>query len=245
MTRIISWPFVRSLSRRGAPSNGGIVPLEKDLFPVSMRNWLRWPVFFAIGVLFGISMGVGAGLPTAGVAKPISSPSVEVDLLSRVGPQAGLRAVAKSLGHRTANVPKSRRLAQETPVTGLDAFVVNLGLMSETRATDVEPHVPPAAPRRPKIAVVIDDLGLSWSAFRAANSLPGPITLAFLPYGNDAQAMLDATHSEHEVMLHLPMEPRSRVADAGPTLQQSPIAISGAGEIVNPGPVLGDFWVCL
>lgn len=34
-------------------------------------------------------------------------------------------------------------------------------------------------------------------------------------------------------------------ADVPACLQQSPIAISGAGEIVNPGPVLGDFWVCL
>ena len=71
---------------------------------------------------------------------------------------------------------------------------------------------------RPRIAIVIDDLGLSRTAFERVNALPGPLTLAFLPYGEDAQAMLDDTRPVHEPILHLPTEPISRVEDAGPDM---------------------------
>lgn len=71
---------------------------------------------------------------------------------------------------------------------------------------------------RPRIAIVIDDLGLSQAAFARVNALPGPLTLAFLPYGEDAQAMLDAVRSVHEPILHLPTEPVARTEDAGPDM---------------------------
>ena len=87
----------------------------------------------------------------------------------------------------------------------------------------------PARPR-PRIAVVIDDLGLDRAAFDRTNALPGPLTLAFLPYGQDAQAMLDATRSVHETLLHLPTEPTVRREDAGPDMLRPgpPAAILGA-----------------
>lgn len=71
---------------------------------------------------------------------------------------------------------------------------------------------------RPVIAIVIDDVGLDWARFQSANALPLPVTLAFLPYGSDAQAMLDATDPRHEPILHLPMEPYRRKHDAGPDM---------------------------
>ncbi len=80
------------------------------------------------------------------------------------------------------------------------------------------PGPPLAAAGRPRIAVVIDDLGLSWNAFERVDALPSPLTLAFLPYGEEAQAMLDAMSPGHEAMLHLPTEPVSRREDAGPDM---------------------------
>ncbi|MEM9232752.1 MAG: divergent polysaccharide deacetylase family protein [Pseudomonadota bacterium] len=73
-------------------------------------------------------------------------------------------------------------------------------------------------PQRPRIAIVIDDLGLSWAGFRAVNTLPAPVTLSFLPYGDDAQAMMNELSEGHDAMLHLPMEPQVRVQDAGPNM---------------------------
>lgn len=74
------------------------------------------------------------------------------------------------------------------------------------------------APVRPRIAIIIDDLGLSRASFDRVNDLPGPLTLAFLPYGDQAQGMIDQTADRHDVMLHLPMEPMTRVEDAGPDM---------------------------
>lgn len=75
-----------------------------------------------------------------------------------------------------------------------------------------------AVEQRPQIAIVVDDLGLDWAVFEAINALPGPVTMGFLPYGRDAQAMLDRLSSAHEAILHLPMEPKAQIEHAGPDM---------------------------
>lgn len=61
---------------------------------------------------------------------------------------------------------------------------------------------------RPVIAVVIDDLGVNRTNTKALNELPGPLTMAFLPYAGDIEAQTDAARlAGHELMVHLPMEP--------------------------------------
>ncbi len=76
---------------------------------------------------------------------------------------------------------------------------------------------------RPRIAIIIDDLGFSAKQTRQVASLPGPMTLSFLPYppGVAEQAAF-AKSQGHEIFLHLPMEPgtggeaHERLADPGP-----------------------------
>ncbi len=61
---------------------------------------------------------------------------------------------------------------------------------------------------RPVIAVVIDDLGLNRAKTSMLNDLPGPLTLAFLPYAGNIEAQTEAARlAGHELMVHLPMEP--------------------------------------
>jgi len=61
---------------------------------------------------------------------------------------------------------------------------------------------------RPIIAVVIDDLGLNRYNTAALNTLPAPLTLAFLPYAGKIEAQTEAANAAgHELMLHMPMEP--------------------------------------
>lgn len=61
---------------------------------------------------------------------------------------------------------------------------------------------------RPVIAVVMDDLGLNRGNTKALNDLPGPLTLAFLPYAGKIEAQTEAARlAGHELMVHLPMEP--------------------------------------
>lgn len=69
---------------------------------------------------------------------------------------------------------------------------------------------------RPLIAIVIDDVGLDRPRSRRAWELPGPLTMAFLPYAKELKDQLKAARAAgKEIMLHLPMEPTGR-ADPGP-----------------------------
>jgi polysaccharide deacetylase 2 family uncharacterized protein YibQ len=71
--------------------------------------------------------------------------------------------------------------------------------------------VPSVADPRPAIAVVIDDLGLNRRGTAALNRLRGPLTLAFLPYATDLDEQTQAARAAgHELLVHVPMEPRSQ-----------------------------------
>jgi polysaccharide deacetylase 2 family uncharacterized protein YibQ len=63
-------------------------------------------------------------------------------------------------------------------------------------------------PGQPVIAIVIDDLGPTRGPTLKAIALPGPLTLAFLPYADDLPNLTGkARAAGHELMIHLPMEP--------------------------------------
>jgi polysaccharide deacetylase 2 family uncharacterized protein YibQ len=58
--------------------------------------------------------------------------------------------------------------------------------------------------------LVIDDLGLNRRGTAALNHLRAPLTLAFMPYANDLEAQTEAARAAgHELLVHVPMEPRS------------------------------------
>lgn len=66
------------------------------------------------------------------------------------------------------------------------------------------------------IAVVIDDLGLDWRRSARAVALPGPLTLAWLPYARDVGRQAAAGRAAgHETLLHAPMQPQG-AGDPGP-----------------------------
>lgn len=67
------------------------------------------------------------------------------------------------------------------------------------------------------IAIIIDDLGLDENKSKQLALLDGPLTMAFLPYAEEL-AFQTATlkRAGHELMVHLPMEPKNKHADPGP-----------------------------
>ncbi len=72
-------------------------------------------------------------------------------------------------------------------------------------------------PGQAMIAIVIDDLGLNRPAARRAIRLPAPLTLSFMTYAEDLPRFAaDARAAGHELLLHVPMEPRDRAYDPGP-----------------------------
>jgi polysaccharide deacetylase 2 family uncharacterized protein YibQ len=67
----------------------------------------------------------------------------------------------------------------------------------------------PGRPDAPRIALIISGLGVSANETSAAiASLPGPVTLGFVPYGTDVTSLVGrARAAGHEVLLQVPMEP--------------------------------------
>jgi len=69
------------------------------------------------------------------------------------------------------------------------------------------------ARERPRIAIIIDDLGNGAEAGRGALSLPGALTYSILPHTPHARDLAQQAHaSGREVMLHLPMQANSNKA---------------------------------
>jgi polysaccharide deacetylase 2 family uncharacterized protein YibQ len=68
---------------------------------------------------------------------------------------------------------------------------------------------PPPFDGRPLIAIVIDDLGVDRKRSMRTTALPGPLTLAWLPYASDVTAQASAARAAgHEILLHAPMQPQ-------------------------------------
>jgi uncharacterized protein len=98
---------------------------------------------------------------------------------------------------------------------GISAVPIN-PLPAEQLAVERPTLTLPPHPVRPMIAVIIDDVGLARDRSARAARLPGSFTLAFLPYANNLQSLVDrAKANGHEIMLHLPMEGRTE-ANPGP-----------------------------
>lgn len=73
--------------------------------------------------------------------------------------------------------------------------------------------------RRPRIAVIITDLGLKRDVTESAiEDLPGVVSLAFSPYGRDLAGLaVAARRAGHEVLIALPLEtPPDSGTDPGP-----------------------------
>lgn len=78
-------------------------------------------------------------------------------------------------------------------------------------------EVPANKLERPRIVVIIDDMGVSRTNSLEAIKLPGPLEMAFLPYAKDVAKMVKkARRAGHEIMVHMPMQPINSKLNAGP-----------------------------
>ena len=71
---------------------------------------------------------------------------------------------------------------------------------------------------RPKIAVVVDDMGAMHPASERVVALPGPLTLSWFPFAADLpEQIAAATARGHEATLHMPMQASTNsTAQTGP-----------------------------
>lgn len=83
----------------------------------------------------------------------------------------------------------------------------------------------PPAEGRPRVAVVIDDMGIDRKHSAEAAALPGPLTLSFLTYADDLAKVGPAARAAgHELMLHVAMEPQNITLDPGPNVLMTAVS---------------------
>jgi polysaccharide deacetylase 2 family uncharacterized protein YibQ len=78
-----------------------------------------------------------------------------------------------------------------------------------TRPMDAYARPAASASGMHRVAIVIGGVGIDGEASQSAiSALPGEVTLAFAPYGEDlGPALADARAAGHEILLQLPLEP--------------------------------------
>lgn len=75
---------------------------------------------------------------------------------------------------------------------------------------------PPVETNAPRIALVIDDVGLNLVAASRATALGVPISMAVLPYADASRDVArQVRDAGHDLLVHMPMEPLG-LADPGP-----------------------------
>lgn len=106
-------------------------------------------------------------------------------------------------------------------------FAADENALNEENTDDADLELPPTAvdnpelPHKPRIildsltietpliAVVVDDMGINQDRTKDIISLQAPLTSSFLTYGKDlGQYALQAREAGHEIMIHVPMEPK-------------------------------------
>jgi polysaccharide deacetylase 2 family uncharacterized protein YibQ len=102
--------------------------------------------------------------------------------------------------------------------TGVPSEEKVTALPSALRPQWLEHAIPsPKSENGPMIAVVIDDIGIDQKRSRRMIGLPGPLTIALLPYGyNLRRFAAQAREAGHEIIVHVPMEPLDPEANPGP-----------------------------
>ncbi|MBI1392889.1 MAG: hypothetical protein GC152_09135 [Alphaproteobacteria bacterium] len=141
---------------------------------------------------------VGAGQAT--VTPPLARPA-----LRRTASVGDNDPVLRRIGEeRLGGATKGTPAGGWFPAKTADRFAPPVVAERLPLAPGTFAHRPP----RPRIALIVDDLGLDDDAFEAVLRLPGPLTLSFLPYGRAIQTKVDLAKGKgHAIMLHLPMEP--------------------------------------
>ena len=103
--------------------------------------------------------------------------------------------------------PADQKFSENTPEGPIPAIAADGVRPSDAFAQPVKAI--PGKPDAPRIAIVVGGLGISETATaNAIASLPGAVTLGFMPYGVDAAGLVARARAQgHEVLLQVPMEP--------------------------------------
>lgn len=101
--------------------------------------------------------------------------------------------------------------------------------VEQTQEEEKSSFVPikPIIEGKPKIAIVIDDVGMNLKQSRAAIALDPNITLAFLPYAEQVKELsAQALENGNEIIIHAPMEAMNSDIDLGSLALKADMSLS-------------------
>lgn len=155
-----------------------------------MKRWIDLKILGrGLGILILCCIGVAVWLAIAGAPPPPpQTPSISVPVQAESAPAQADAA------QQTAAVPSATPVDDSKlppPPVNSPSLTVNPG----------------GGDKRPRIAIIVTELGLNQNFAAQATKLPAQINLAFLPFGNVAATIGAAKAAGHEVLLDLPMEP--------------------------------------
>jgi polysaccharide deacetylase 2 family uncharacterized protein YibQ len=122
-------------------------------------------------------------------------------------PQPAANAAPAGGPAASGAVPSDQKFVEITQHGPIPKIAADGTRPADAFARPVQPL--PGRPDAPRIALIVGGLGVSGNITSdAITKLPGAVTLGFVPYGGDAQALVArARKSGHEVLLEVPMEP--------------------------------------
>ena len=141
--------------------------------------------------------------PAQAIAAPPAAPSNTITIIDG---STGKRQEVPIAAPQAGRTPPEQRLLEATRHGAVPKIGPDGKRPSEAYARVAKPTGKPGSPR---IAIVINGLGVGGAATQSAMSkLPGPVTFAFAPYGFEIDRTVAKARSDgHEVLLQVPMEP--------------------------------------
>ena len=179
---------------------------------------LRTPYPFAGEPILTVAIPVPEEIKTASTTPPANEAQSEEAVTDDAAPAVTVEApVAQDIYQTEASIEVApRRPLRAAPVpelvdTSLGGQLPRIS-SSNKKPADVYARLTPLGvihSDRPKIAILLGGMGLNPKLTRSAtDNLPGDVTFAFAPYGENLQAQVNRARANgHEVMLQLPMEP--------------------------------------
>jgi polysaccharide deacetylase 2 family uncharacterized protein YibQ len=207
--------------------------------PLWERRWFL-PSLMAAVLALGVGLGLGVGHWSERSVKPPVAVVVEQPPAPVQMGQSRPDETTGGEGDEEADRQTPSTLIQPPPqrpgANGQDAEWTGPASPQQEAALPVpqqpEAKMPPgatqpawlrnavAAPKtggRPKIAIIIDDLGLDRKRSDRVATLRSPLTLAFMTYAEDLPHQAAVAHAHgHELMVHVPMQPLGANYDPGP-----------------------------
>lgn len=154
--------------------------------------------------------------PAAGAAPPSTPAAPNTTTITIIDGKTGTKqevqvpAPANGATPPNAAAPTGsvdQKFVEMTPQGPIPKIAADGTRPADAFARPVQPL--PNHPDAPRIALIVDGLGVSTNATSAAiANLPGAVTLGFVPYGGDVVSLVGrARAAGHEVLLQVPMEP--------------------------------------